>query len=327
MTDTGMNASRQGVLYGIGAYVLWGLFPLYFRLLESSSALEILLHRLLWTLPVCLLVVAAVGAVRQLRTVLRDRRRTAGLAGAAGALAVNSGCYVYAVNSGHVIEASLGYFINPLLTVALAVLVLRERLRPLQWLAVSMGVLSVAVLTLDYGRLPWIALTLATSFALYGLIKKRVGGGVGAIVGLTAEALTLAPVAAGGLAVYVATGHGTFTADAPWHAVLLAAGGVTVASPLLLFAAAARRIPLTTIGLLQYLTPVLQLLIGVLLFHESMPASRWSGFVLIWLALALLSADGLRKRSQEKTAATPSPMGAAPAGRPDDPAPTSQSAP
>ncbi|MGW8375218.1 EamA family transporter RarD [Streptomyces sp. ODS28] len=303
-----MNATRQGVLYGIGAYVLWGLFPLYFRLLEGSSALEILLHRLLWTLPVCLLVVALTGALRQLRAVVGERRRMAGLAAAAGFLAVNSGTYVYAVNSGHVIEASLGYFINPLLTVALAVLVLRERLRPLQWVAVSMGVLAVLVLTVDYGRPPWIALVLAGSFASYGLIKKRVGAGVGAIVGLTAEALTLAPVAAGGLVVYAATGRGTFTVDGPVHAVLLAAGGVTVASPLLLFAASARRIPLTTIGLLQYLTPVLQLLIGVLLFHEAMPASRWGGFALIWIALALLSADGLRGRAQEGKPREPRPQ-------------------
>ncbi|MCT2591650.1 EamA family transporter RarD [Streptomyces sp. N2-109] len=303
-----MTTSRQGVLFGLGAYTLWGLFPLYFRLLESASALEILLHRLMWTLPLCVLVIAATGAVRRLRTVLRDRRRVASLAGAATVLAVNSGCYVYAVNSGHVIEAALGYFINPLVTVALAVLILRERLRPLQWTAVAMGALAVVVLTVDYGRPPWIALVLATSFALYGLIKKQVGGDVGAIVGLTTESLTLAPVAAGGLAVYVATGNGTFTDDAPWHAVLLAVGGVTVATPLLLFAAAARRLPLTTIGLLQYLTPILQLLIGVLLFHESMPASRWIGFVLIWTALTLLSADGLRRRSREKTAAVVPPV-------------------
>lgn len=307
-----MNPSRQGLLYGLSAYTLWGLFPLYFRLLESSSALEILLHRLLWTLPLCVLIIVAIGAVRQLRTVLRDRRRVAALAAAAAVLAVNSGCYVYAVNSGHVIEASLGYFINPLVTVALAVLVLHERLRPLQWVAVAMGGLSVVVLTVDYGRPPWIALILAASFALYGLIKKQVSGDVGAIVGLTTESLTLAPLAAGGLVVYVATGHGTFTEDAPWHAVLLAVGGVTVATPLLLFAAAARRIPLTTIGLLQYLTPILQLLTGVLLFHESMPASRWSGFVLIWAALALLSADGLRERSKEKAAAASSAVASRP---------------
>lgn len=297
-----MNTSRQGILYGFAAYVLWGLFPLYFRLLESSSALEILLHRLLWTLPLCLLVVVATGSLRQLRAVLRDRRRVAALAQAAAVLAVNSGCYVYAVNSGHVIEASLGYFVNPLVTVGLAVVVLRERLRALQWAAVATGVLSVVVLTVDYGRPPWIALVLAVSFGLYGLIKKQVGGDVGAIVGLTTESLTLAPVAAAGLAVYLATGHGTFAEDAPWHALLLAAGGVTVACPLLLFAAAARRIPLTTIGLLQYLTPVLQLLIGVLLFHEDMPASRWSGFALVWIALVLLSTDGLRERSRSAEA-------------------------
>ncbi|HET6857988.1 MAG TPA: EamA family transporter RarD [Streptomyces sp.] len=294
-----MNTARQGVLYGLGAYILWGLFPLYFRLLESSAAIETVLHRLLWTLPVCALVIALTRALPLLRAVLAQPRRVAALMGAATALAVNSGCYVYAVNSGHVIEASLGYFINPLVTVALAVLVLGERLRPMQWTAVATGAVAVAVLTVDYGRPPWIALVLACSFATYGLVKKRVGGDVGAVVGLTTEALTLAPVAAAGLAVYVAAGHGTFTDDPPWHALLLAAGGVTVAGPLLLFAAAARRIPLSTVGLLQYVTPLLQLLIGLLLFREEMPASRWSGFVLIWAALTLLSVDGLRRNADE----------------------------
>ncbi|MEW2569844.1 EamA family transporter, partial [Streptomyces sp. NPDC047070] len=212
-------------------------------------------------------------------------------------------------------ESSLGYFINPLVTVALAVLVRREQLRPLQWAAVSTGALSVLVVTVDYGRPPWIALILAVSFGLYGLIKKQVGGDVDALAGLTTEALTLAPLAAAGLAFYTATGHGTFTQDAPWHAMLLAAGGVTVVAPLLLFAAAARRLPLATIGLLQYLTPVLQLLIGVVLFHEEMPASRWSGFVLIWIALALLSTDALReqdrqsaRRAKSAPAAQPAPV-------------------
>ncbi|MGC5566427.1 EamA family transporter RarD [Streptomyces sp. FR-108] len=307
-----VNDARRGGLYGVAAYSLWGLFPLYFRLLDSSSTLEILLQRLLWTLPVCLLVVAATGAAGRLRALLRRRRRVAALAGAATVLAVNSGCYVYAVNTDRVIEASLGYFVNPLVTVALAVLVRRERLRPLQWAAVSTGVLSVLVVTVDYGRPPWIALILATSFGLYGLIKKQVGEDVDALAGLTTEALTLAPLAAAGLAFYTATGHGTFTQDVPWHAVLLAAGGVTVVAPLLLFAAAARRMPLATIGLLQYLTPVLQLLIGVALFHEEMPASRWGGFALIWLALALLSTDALREQDRRSARARES----APAAQP-----------
>ncbi|MFI1411899.1 EamA family transporter RarD [Streptomyces sp. NPDC020707] len=311
-----VNDTRRGGLYGVAAYVLWGLFPLYFRLLDSSSTLEILLQRLLWTLPVCLLVVAATGAAGRLRALLRRRRRVAALAGAATVLAVNSGCYVYAVNTDRVIEASLGYFVNPLVTVALAVLVRRERLRPLQWAAVSTGVLSVLVVTVDYGRPPWIALILATSFGLYGLIKKQVGEDVDALSGLTTEALTLAPLAAAGLAFHTATGHGTFTQDVPWHAVLLAAGGVTVVAPLLLFAAAARRLPLATIGLLQYLTPVLQLLIGVALFHEEMPASRWGGFALIWLALALLSTDALREQDRRSARARESEPAAPPQPQP-----------
>jgi chloramphenicol-sensitive protein RarD len=164
--------------------------------------------------------------------------------------------------------------------------------------AVATGALAVAVLTIDYGRLPWIALTLSVSFGIYGLVKKRVGDDVGALVGLTTEALVLAPVAAVVLAIYTATGHGTFTANPPWQGLLLASGGVAIVAPLLPFAAAARRVSLTTIGLLQYLTPVLQLLCGVLLLGEHVPPSRWIGFGLVWTALAVLTADGLRARSQ-----------------------------
>ena len=291
-----MNSARQGVLYGLASYLLWGLFPLYFRLLEESSALEILFHRLLWSLPVCLVIIVVIRAGAQLREILRTPRRVAMLGGAATALAVNSGVYVYAVNSGQVLEASLGYFINPLVTVALGVLVLHERLRPAQWVAVSLGAASVVVVTVDYGRPPWIALLLALSFAIYGLVKKHVGGDVGALTGLATETLVLAPIAGAGLIFFTATGEQTFTMDPPWQALLLASGGITVVTPLLLFAAAARRIPLTTIGLLQYLTPVLQMMTGVLLFHERMSTVRWIGFGLIWLALLVFSVDNLRSR-------------------------------
>jgi chloramphenicol-sensitive protein RarD len=282
--------------FGFAAYFLWGMFPLYFRVLDASGSFEILLHRILWSLVVLLLVVLATRAARRdLRAVLARPRVLAALAAAAIAVGVNWGIYIYAVNSGQVVEAALGYFINPLVTVALGVLVLGERLRAAQWAAVAVGAAAVAVLTVDYGRLPWIALSLAFSFALYGLIKNRVGGrGVGALSGLTTETIVLGPIAFGALVWYELTGRGTFTVNAPWQALLLASSGIVTVGPLLLFAAAARRVPLTTMGLLQYLTPMLQLLVGVLVMHEYVPPARWAGFGLVWLALVLLTTDMLR---------------------------------
>ena len=231
---------------------------------------------------------------------VRSPRQVGWLAVAALVIAVNWGVYIYATTTEHVIEASLGYFVNPLVTVALAVGVLGERLRRLQWAAVAVGVVAVVVLTVDYGRLPWIALLLAVSFAVYGLAKKKAGSGLSALTSLTAETLLLTPVALGVLAWVEASGRGTFTADAPWHPLLLASTGVVTAVPLLLFAAAARRVPLTTTGLLQYITPVLQLALGVLVLGEQMPASRWAGFGLVWVALALLTVDVLRASGAER---------------------------
>jgi chloramphenicol-sensitive protein RarD len=226
--------------------------------------------------------------------VFRSARQTSFLALAAFAIAINWGVYIFAVNSGQVVEASLGYFINPLVTIALGVLVLRERLRVGQWIAVAVGVLAVLVLTIDYGHVPIIALTLACSFGTYGLLKNRVGADVGAVAGLTTETLVLAPVAAITVAVLTVNGDSTFTANPPWQGLLLASTGLITVVPLLLFASAARRVPLSTMGLLQYLTPVLQLLCGVLLLDEHMPASRWAGFGLVWAALAVLTFDSLR---------------------------------
>jgi len=295
------------VIYGIGAYLLWGIFPLYFRLLDASGAVEIVVHRVLWSLLVCLAVVALTGAVADLRGVLRSRRSVLMLAGAAGLIAVNWGVYVYAVNSGHVVEASLGYFINPLVTVMLGVVVLRERLSRWQWTAVAIGAVAVGVLTADYGRLPWIALVLAFSFGTYGLLKNRVGGQVGALTGLTTETLLLAPAAAAVLIWLEATGRGSFGANPPWQGLLLAMVGAITVSPLLLFAAAARRVPLTTMGLLQYITPVLQLMIGVFVLGEHMPASRWIGFGLVWVALAVLTVDGAQAARRRPGRAQPVP--------------------
>jgi chloramphenicol-sensitive protein RarD len=221
---------------------------------------------------------------------------------AAAFLSANWGIYVWAVNAGNVIEASLGYYINPLLTVLLGVVVLRERLRWLQWAAVGVAAVAVGVLTAAYGRLPWVALSLALSFGVYGLLKNRVGGTVGAVASLTTETVILAPFALAVVLWLEIGGRGHFSANAPWQGLMLALSGIVTVIPLLLFAASARRVPLSTLGLLQYLTPTLQLLCGVLILGEHMPAVRWAGFGLVWLALVLLTADtlmahGSRRRS------------------------------
>lgn len=284
--------SRAGVLLGLGAYLMWGLFPLYFRLLEAAGAVEIVLHRIVWSLLACVLLLTVARAWRQVRAV--TLRQVALLTGAAAVLSINWGVFIWAVNSEQVVETSLGYFINPLVSVLLGVVLLRERLRKVQWVAVGIAAVAVAVLTVDYGRPPWIALTLAASFGAYGLLKNRVGRGVGALPGLSIETAVLAPAALAGLVWLQVTDGGTFLTEGPSHATFLAVSGVLTAVPLLLFAGAARRVPLSTVGLLQYVTPVMHLLIGVLLFGEPLPPLRLAGFAIVWLALAVLTVDGLR---------------------------------
>lgn len=285
---------RRGTLYGAAAYLLWGVFPLYFPLLRPAGAIEILLHRVVWSLAVCLVLVVVLRTWREVGAVLHSPRALGMLAVAATVIAVNWGTYIYGVNSGQVVQASLGYFINPIVTVALGVLVLGERLRRAQWVAIAIGAVAVVVLTIDYGGPPWIALTLAFSFGVYGLVKNRVGRGVGALTSLTVETAVLAPVALVVLLWLGASGSSTFTTEGTSHALLLVTTGLVTAVPLLFFASAARRVPLTTIGLLQYLAPVLQFTIGVLVFRETMPPSRWAGFALVWTALVVLTADTLR---------------------------------
>jgi chloramphenicol-sensitive protein RarD len=290
---------RRGIGLGFAAYLMWGVFPLYFPLLEPAGALEILAHRVLWSLVVVALVLAVQRDFGWIRTL---GRRRFGLLSLAGALiAVNWGTYIYGVNSEHVVETSLGYFINPLVTIALGVLVLGERLRRAQWVAIAVGVVAVVVLTVDYGHPPWIALVLAASFGLYGLVKKQAG--VDAVHSLAVETAVLVVPAALMLGVLTARGTSTFTTQGPGHALLLASCGLVTAVPLLCFGAAAVRVPLTTIGLLQYLTPVLQFLCGVLVAHEEMPGSRWVGFGLVWIALVLLTADSLRSARARQLAA------------------------
>ncbi|MEU6739521.1 EamA family transporter RarD [Streptosporangium sandarakinum] len=296
-----MPESRRGVLYGIAAYTMWGLFPLYWPLLKPSGALEILAHRMVWSL----VVVAAILAVRRhwswFGELLRTPRKLGLLALAAAVITVNWGVYIYAVNTGHVVESALGYFINPLVSVLFGVFLLKERLRPLQWAAVGMGALSVVVLTVDYGRLPWVALVLAVSFGTYGLVKKTAA--VGAAESMTIETLVLLVPAFAYLVYLQIRGEGTFATAGAGHALLLVGAGAITAVPLLCFTAAAIRVPLTTIGLLQYIAPVLQFLCGVFIAHEAMPASRWAGFAIVWLALSIFTWDSLRAARQARRVA------------------------
>ncbi|WP_442907618.1 EamA family transporter RarD [Kineococcus sp. G2] len=296
--------SRSGLLAGAGAYVLWGLFPFYFHALLPTGALELLAQRVVWSLALSVLLLTALRRWPAVLRVLRTPAQLRLLAVAAVAIAVNWGVYGLAVTSGHVLEASLGYFVNPLVTVLLGVLVLRERLRRTQWAAVAVGTTAVVVITADLGRLPWMALALAVSFGTYGLLKNRLarsGTGVDPLTGLTVETGVLVLPAAATLAWIGATGRSTFTAGGADHVVLTVLSGPTTLAPLLLFALAAGRVPLTTIGLLQYATPVLQFA-AALVLGETMPASRWVGFALVWAALALLTADALRAQRRRRPA-------------------------
>lgn len=291
-----MSEVRRGSFYGATAYLLWGVFPLYFPLLEPAGPVEILAHRIVWSLVVVLVVLAVTGSWGWVRPLARDRRALTYLGAASVFIAANWCTYIYGVTSGQVVETSLGYFINPLVMVLFGVLVLRERLRVLQWWAVGLGTVAVVVLTVDYGRLPWIALTLAFSFGSYALLKKRVGATVGAVQSLTVETAVLFLPALGFLLLLAARGDGQFVAAGPGESSLLASAGLATAVPLVLFASAARRVPLTTLGLMQYIAPVLQFLVGVLVYDEPMPASRLAGFGLVWAALALLTYESLTNR-------------------------------
>ncbi|MFE0451136.1 EamA family transporter RarD [Streptomyces sp. NPDC058914] len=280
------------MLNGFAAYGMWGLVPLFWPLLKPAGAVEILAHRMVWSL---VFVAAALVVVRRWAwagELVRQPRRLGLVAIAAAVITVNWGVYIWAVNSGHVVEASLGYFINPLVTIAMGVLILKERLRPVQWAAVGVAVAAVLILTVAYGRPPWISLILAFSFATYGLVKKKVN--LGGVESLAAETAIQFLPALGYLVWLSADGGSTFTGEGAGHAVLLASTGIVTALPLVCFGAAAIRVPLSTLGLLQYLAPVFQFLLGVLYFHEAMPAERWAGFALVWLALTLLTWDALR---------------------------------
>jgi chloramphenicol-sensitive protein RarD len=290
---------RRGIAYGLGAYGLWGLVPLYWPLLAAAGPLEILAHRIVWSLVLAALLLVLLRRRAWWRSIARPR--TLGLlVAAAGLIAVNWGVYIWAVNTGRVVEAALGYYINPILSVLLGVAVLRERLAPAQWVAVGLAGAAVVVLAVGYGQPPWIALVLAASFATYGLLKKQIDSG--ALETLTVESAVLTPVALGYLLWLQATGALVFGHHGTGQATLLASSGLVTLVPLLLFAAAATRLPLSTLGLLQYLTPTAQFLLGVLYFGEGMSVPRWVGFALVWAALILLTVAGLRAAARREPA-------------------------
>jgi chloramphenicol-sensitive protein RarD len=288
------------LVYGVAAYALWGAFPLYWPLLEPAAPLEILAHRILWSLAFVTLLLWRARGWARVRAVLRNPSQRTTLALAAAVITVNWLTYIWGVNTHHIVETSLGYFINPLFTILLGVVVLREQLRKAQWVAVGIASLAIVILTVDYGRLPWIALTLALSFGTYGYLKKRAN--VGAVESLAVETGVLAGPALIAMVVLQMTGSMAFLHHSVGNTVLLMATGVVTAVPLLFFAAAAIRLPLSTLGLLQYLAPVFQFLIGVLVAHEPLPPARLAGFALVWFALVVLTVDGLRYSRRDSAA-------------------------
>ncbi|MDT4942214.1 MAG: chloramphenicol-sensitive protein RarD [Pseudonocardiales bacterium] len=285
------DEQRKGLIYGASAYVLWGAFPLYFPLCLPAGTIEILAERMAWSLVVMVLVLRLSTGFSGVRAVVADRRKLGLLAAAAVFISFNWGTYIYGVNTHHVVETSLGYFINPLFTIVLGVVVLGERLRTAQWVAVAIGAVAVLVIAVDYGRPPWIALVLAFSFGMYGFCKKRAD--VGAADSLAVETGIQFVPALIAIAVIGAQGDLVFGTRPDTSLCLVGLGVITVI-PLLFFAAGTRRLPLSILGLLQYLAPVLQFAVGVGIRHESLPVAAFVGFCLVWLALILLTVDGLR---------------------------------
>ncbi len=286
---------RRGLAAAVSAYLIWGVFPLYWALLGHLPALEIIAHRVLWCAVSVSLWLFWSEDRSWLRRALAGRRVGRLLIASSLLISINWGVYIWAVTNGRVVDASLGYFINPLLSVALGVGVLGERLNPVQWSAVGLAAVGVLWLTLSQGALPWIALVLASSFAVYGLIRKQVA--VEAVPGVAIESLILTPVALGWLLWLAAAQRGAFLTGSTGQDALLIVGGVLTALPLIGFAYGARRIPYSLVGILQYISPTLQLLSGVLLLGESFGADRAIGFGCIWLALAIYAQDGWRRRA------------------------------
>ncbi|MDF3064722.1 MAG: rarD [Polyangiaceae bacterium] len=291
-----MTERSRGVLYALTAYGLWGLMPLYVKALGNVPLLQIIAHRVVWASLLLALLVLATGRVAWLALLRQQPRLLWTFALSAAALSVNWLMYIWAVGQGRVVDASLGYFINPLVSVVLGLVVLKERLRPAQWAAVGVAAFGVAWLSLLAGELPWIGLTVAASFGVYGLLRKTAP--IDALGGLTLETLLLLPVALGYVLYSSFRSGGAFAGGGLNRTLLLLAAGPVTALPLLAFGAGARRIPLALVGILQYVSPTLQLLLGILAFGEALPARKLAGFSLIWLAVLLYSIESLARRAR-----------------------------
>ena len=291
-----------GGVYAFAAYFLWGFMPLYFLLLAPIGPWEIVVWRILFSLVFCAILLTVTRTWPKLIAILRDRRLVFWTIVAGLLIYVNWQVFLLGILTGHVIEGSLGYFVNPIVTVLLGVLVLGEKLRTAQWVAIAFAALAVVVIIVAYGSFPWIALTLAASFGAYGLVKKQIGPSVDAISGLTLESLWLTPIAIVQLVVVASTTGLVFGTQGAGHTTLVTLAGVVTAVPLLLFAAGARRAPLVVIGLLQFVAPIMQFLTGWWLLGEPMPLERWIGFALVWVALVILSVDSLRHARRSRAA-------------------------
>jgi chloramphenicol-sensitive protein RarD len=286
-----LNKEKLGLVYGLGAYVLWGLFPLYWPLLKPATSPEIVSHRAVWTMVFCFIILAITKSLKTTLATFKRPKVAAKLFAASILVSINWLIYIWATNNGHVVEASLGYYINPLIAITFGILLLKERMRRLQWVSVSIATIGVLVLTIDYGRLPWVAFGVALSWGTYGLIKKQLN--LGAVEGLAIETLIAFIPYCTYLVFLGSTGEGQFGKGVSVTILLISAGAVT-AIPLLMFNASTTRLPLTTIGLLQYITPTLTFIIGVWVNHEVMSTARWVGFFVIWIALFVLAYDLVR---------------------------------
>ncbi|MFD7156799.1 EamA family transporter RarD [Kribbella sp. NPDC059898] len=289
-----MPEQRKGFTYGFTAYLIWGLFPLYWKLLDHTGAVELLAHRILWSLVTIVILVSVLRKFAQVKALLAEPRRRWQLIAAAFLISANWGTYIWGVGHGHVVETSLGYFITPLFTVLLGVFVLKERLRRVQWTALGIAFVAVVGLTIENGRPPWVAIILTFSFGFYGLAKKQAGAG--AIEGMAIESGTVAPLAAIAILVLGLQGDSTVTHHGTGYLVLVLLTGPITAVPLLLFGAAATRVSMTTLGLLNYIAPIMQFICGLVIFHEQMTTMRWAGFGLVWVALVLFTFDSMHTR-------------------------------
>jgi chloramphenicol-sensitive protein RarD len=298
MTDAPRRDTPSGLLYGVAAYAWWGFVAVYFKLVRSVAPLEILAHRIIWSVAILLVMVTVARRWNAVRRVVTSRRLLGALAASTALIAVNWFVFIWAITRDHMVDASLGYFINPLVNVLLGFLVLRERLRRWEWVSVAIAATAVIWLTVGAGVFPWISLTLAFSFALYGLVRRLAG--VASIEGLTIETAILLPLAVGYLVHRASAGTIAFNSRGVWFDLLLVAAGPITALPLLWFAAAVQRLRFATVGLLQYISPTLQFFFAVAVFHEPFDSGRLVAFVMIWIAIVIYSVDNFRYRSAER---------------------------